>query len=705
MKKKFIVLVCCFLFSSKILASSDLSLIDILNLDVTTASKSKEKINRSTSVMSVITKNQIKLSGLRSVYDLLKRVTGFFPTNQVTWSVVGSRGFVADGTDHILLLVDGHRQNSILENGYQQQDTIPSLEKVERIEIIRGPGSVLWGSSAAWGIINIITQDGVGANGDGTEISMTYGHANKLGSANLLQGLKGEDYSGIVSFTAWNASGYIDEERPNMRLPWSNASYLTPPVDKQFPSFDFYSKLKLGKHHEIKARLFDQNVVYPWDSLSSSSGVKPGSKLRTRKAYLDYTYKKDFFDNWSISQNIYADMNLQLRHPETPQVNHSDTRWIEDMSREETAVGYEVSGNYKDAKHDFTVGLQYIRTEVGPNRSNRFDTSTNLPTTPTGTEQQVNVIGVLPAVDNSLSTYFQEKYSISEDTDVFTGLRLDYNDYREHGVKLLPRAGIINQVTESFNWKYIFNTGYLRPNAVYSRNGGKFFRAPSKTIENVNVVNRSEKIFTHDLQFFWGKEKSYFSVTFFYSKINDYISWETVTDLGYRTLGDAQSYGIEVEGRHPLTESIDLYGNFSASKAQLDKVGTVSVPTSVSASGQSSLAFAVSDEDGDWLNYPTFLYNLGTDISFSQNSYLNFHLRGWQHMRIKGSYENPLKRVLKGEFYFDINYNVLNLAKNMDISFFVMNILDNQHSVGTVINNGEYSPIGRNIGSSLIYKF
>ena len=109
--------------------------------------------------MSVITARDIERSGYRTVYDVLARVPGFFPSAQATWKLVGTRGLVADGNDHILLLIDGHPQNSIIAHGFQQQDQMPALEKVERIEIIRGPGSVLWGTSAAHAIINVVTKD------------------------------------------------------------------------------------------------------------------------------------------------------------------------------------------------------------------------------------------------------------------------------------------------------------------------------------------------------------------------------------------------------------------------------------------------------------------------------------------------------------------------------------------------------------------
>src|SRR6266540_3860689 len=72
----------------------------LTRIEVVTPSRAEETLTRSTSIMSVITARDIERAGFRTVYDVLARVPGFFPTSQATWKLVGSRGLVADGNDH-----------------------------------------------------------------------------------------------------------------------------------------------------------------------------------------------------------------------------------------------------------------------------------------------------------------------------------------------------------------------------------------------------------------------------------------------------------------------------------------------------------------------------------------------------------------------------------------------------------------------------
>src|ERR1041384_6540227 len=92
---------------------------------------------------------------------------------------------------------------------------------------------------------------------------------------------------------------------------------------------------------------------------------------------------------------------------------------------------------------------------------------------------------------------------------VVPGARGDHNDWRERRTVVLPRAGVIHSLTNHLTAKYAFNTGYLRPNAAYAKASGKFYRSPSKTIEDVNVVDRSEQVRSHDLQLSYSRGPNY----------------------------------------------------------------------------------------------------------------------------------------------------------------------------------------------------
>jgi outer membrane receptor for ferrienterochelin and colicins len=197
---------------------SELSIEDLMKVEVVTASRTEEKLTRATSIMSVITARDIERSGFRTIDEVLARVPGFFPTSQATWKLVGTRGLVSDGNDHILLLIDGHPQNSIVSHGFQQQDQIPALEKVERIEIIRGPGSVLWGGSAANAIINVVTKDEL-PDQKAVGVSSGYGSRDALWTLNLMKDIRMGDAKGVISASYWKADGYNTPNGPNVSFP------------------------------------------------------------------------------------------------------------------------------------------------------------------------------------------------------------------------------------------------------------------------------------------------------------------------------------------------------------------------------------------------------------------------------------------------------------------------------------------------------
>ena len=687
----------------------NLSLEDLMQVQVVTASKFEEKLTRATSVMSVITARDIERAGFRTIYDVLARVPGFFPSSQATWKLLGSRGLMADGNDHILLLIDGHPQNSILAHGYQQQGLMPVLEKVERIEIIRGPGSVLWGTSAAFAVINVVTKTEL-PDGKAVQVSTGYAGGDGLWNVNLMKGIHLGDAGGVLSASVWQADGYNTPDGPNVKFPWGAPVNLWPRLDAQHPGFELSLNLKDGDGQQILARVTQTSVPYPWDSWSydPSGGVRPGAELRMRKAYLDYRLTDTYSDRLKVEYELFGDLSLQNRFP----LNHDnveaslDTRWIEDQSREELAFGGEATATtrFSDA-HTLRYGTRYVHTVVGPNRGFRFDSGTNLPTVPGPNEAQVPVIDIPSGNDNSVGVYAEDRVTFNDHkTDVFAGARADYNDWRERRVVVLPRAGIIHSFTGNLTTKYVFNTGYLRPNAAYSKSGGKFYRSPSKTIEDVNVVDRSEQVRAHDLQLTYSRGRQYVIATAFAMAVDNFISWETKLDLGYRNMGKASTTGVELEARYFLADGIAVSGNYSLARGRLK-----TLPSAPDINGVVQvLDGALTDANREWLNYPTHIWNVGVDMVVSERSSLNANLRVWNHMRIVAPFTSPNAfgyDVLDGEAYLDVTWLRKDLFPGTHLRVFGMNLLDNTDAVGMVINNGVYHPRGRSLGFQITQTF
>ena len=689
---------------------ADLSLEDLMQLEVVTASKAEETLPRSTSIMSVITARDIQRSGFRTVDEVLSRVPGFFPSTQATWKLVGTRGLLADGSDHILLLVDGHPQNSIVAHGFQQQGQMPALEKVERIEIIRGPGSVLWGTSAAHAIINIVTKDEI-ENGKALAVSTAYGHGDGLWSVNLLKDLRMGEVKGLLSATFWQADGYDTPGGPNVKFPWGAASNLWPSLDAQNPGFELYLKVKHGETQRILARVVQTNVPYPWDdwSYDPAGGVRPGAELRMRKAYLDYQNTQPYTDRLKVQYTLYGDMLLQNRFPTNVDRAPSvalDTRWIEDQSREELAVGGEATATYRFSPTQLLrFGTRYVHTVAGPNRGFRFDSGTNLPTVGAPGEQQVPVIDIPSGHDNNVAVYAEHRATFNDGrTDVFAGARADYNDWRERRTVVLPRAGIIHSLSGRLTAKYVFNTGYLRPNAAYAKSGGRFYRSPSKTIEDVNVVDRSEQVRSHDAQLTYTRDRSYLVGTIFRMDVDNFISWETKLDLGYRNMGQAYSYGAEVEGRYFVSDGVALSANYSLARGYLRRI-----PTGLDVNGVPQLLDgALTNREREFLNYPMHGWNVGADFLFSSAHSLNANVMGWNDMTIVSPFTAPNPGgydSLAGEMYLDLNYVAKNAIANLDLSVFATNLFDNTDPIGMVVNNGVYHPRGRGLGFQITKRF
>ncbi|MBL9202336.1 MAG: TonB-dependent receptor [Opitutaceae bacterium] len=150
---------------------ADLSLRELLNVQfdtVSTASRRSQRIWEAPASVSLVTREEIKAFGYRTLADAIAATPGAYTTDDRYYTYLGVRGFSRPGdyNSRVLLLVDGSRANdNIFDSGWVGHESPVQIEDVERVEIIRGPSSSLYGSSAFFGTINVISRRGGSLNG------------------------------------------------------------------------------------------------------------------------------------------------------------------------------------------------------------------------------------------------------------------------------------------------------------------------------------------------------------------------------------------------------------------------------------------------------------------------------------------------------------------------------------------------------------
>ncbi len=192
--------------------------------------------------MTIVTADEIEKYGYRTLTDILRNVRGFYVTSDRNYSFLGVRGFNRPGdyNARILLLVDGHRLNDNIFGGALIGTEFPlDVDLIERLEIIRGPSSSLYGSSAFFGVINVITKDLSGVQATGSVASFG------TGKGRLSYGQTFENgFEVMLSGSAFNSRGHERLYYKAFDAPETNNGIAENADSDEFKKF--FGKLKFG---------------------------------------------------------------------------------------------------------------------------------------------------------------------------------------------------------------------------------------------------------------------------------------------------------------------------------------------------------------------------------------------------------------------------------------------------------------------------
>jgi iron complex outermembrane receptor protein len=182
----------------------DLSLEELLQVKISTAAKYEQLAADAPASVTLVTAEDIALYGYRNLAEVLRHAAGFYTGDDRNYTYLGVRGFSrpTDYNNRVLLLLDGHPLNeSIFGQALLANETPLDMGSIQQVEIVRGPGSALYGSYAMFAVVNVVTRKGgpepearltaEGGSWGRREVSALY--SRQLGGAGLhLSGRWGE---------------------------------------------------------------------------------------------------------------------------------------------------------------------------------------------------------------------------------------------------------------------------------------------------------------------------------------------------------------------------------------------------------------------------------------------------------------------------------------------------------------------------------
>lgn len=567
---------------------------------VSIATGSQQPISRAPAVASVVTAEDIKAIGATNLDQVLESIPGLHVSrSSYRFNPIYSiRGIYTDNNPQVLVLVNGVPITQLFQGDRGIRSTLP-VSNIARVEVIRGPGSAIYGADAFAGVINVITKQ----TGDiqGTEAGMRAGSFDSQ-DAWVLHGTNWNDFNIALSLE-WQHQGNdgsriidVDQQTPFDSLFGTHASLAPGAADIRQRRLDAHLDVQRG----------DNWKFHLWNWRQDDQGVGPGVALaldpsgqgKANNYLADISYHNPTVsEHWDLTSRItYMDINTQSEQRLFPagtalpigsdgNINFLSPAGI--VAFPDGLIGnpdiYEQ--HYRFSLDTFYTGLAEHRLRVGTginfsklhaNETKNFGPGIIDGTVPVVNGALTDVTGtpyifIEPKSRTNFFIFAQDEWALARDWNATLGLR--YDNYSDFGDTLNPRAAIVWQTKFDLTTKLLY---------------GRAFRAPS--FSDLFVINNPvrlgnpnlnpETIDTFELAFDY---QPTFDVNtklnLFSYKIKHQIS--SVSNTGgasftFENAGEQDGKGLEWETIWRLSGALELHGNYSYQKTSSNLSNNIS---------------------------------------------------------------------------------------------------------------------------------
>ncbi len=510
------------------------------------ATKSKLNISQTPSVVSVLHPKELKKLGITTLYEALSTVPGI----ELSMGTAGAKQINMRGNksfirDKIKLMIDGVGINSELVGGGYFYLDMP-IDLIERIEIIRGPASALYGSLAHVGVINVITK-----SLHPSEHLVSYTRSSK-NFQNLTFAQSAKQNNMHIAL-----DGYFNNNK-NSRT-YKNYSLIT--TQDKFTSYENYTDKSLGLNItydalSFKSRWLEHNTqnYYGYGDWPISHDPK---KIKTKSFFSELAYAPKI--NNDLSFNLKAGLKLYqfggvsryipysiMPTPPFPQYD-----LLGGGIYKERTLYSEDTLLYKTQLNEFLLGIYVAKSD-----ETDTDYKVNNPTLSENINIEVNNIAK-DIQRKQYALYFNDIYPLMPRITLDAGARYDY--YSDSDAGFSAKLALLYAYDEVQNYKLLYHRSFRVPSFL------ELYGSASPYFGNKNldseIIDTVELVYHRQNSF-----NDWINVNLYYSNMSNFIGRDN--SFHFYNAEDISSYGAEFEMKYSLAATMNLQANYSYTNMQ-----------------------------------------------------------------------------------------------------------------------------------------
>ncbi len=517
---------------------------DLARVQVYSASRHLEDVRKAPSSVSIITAEDIRRYGWRTLGEALRSLRGFYISDNRQYTYLGVRGFMRPGDDNprILLLINGHRLNDRIYDTAAVGTEFPlDLALIDHIEVVRGPGSSLYGTNAIFGVINVITRD----PGRETALEMEGGTGSldsRTGRGTLLGKLG--PVSGLLSGSMYRSAGNARLFFPEFATPETNDGWAE--NDDGAHAEHAFVQLTDGDL-TLEGLLADRIRHFPTGA-GGAAFDDPSNQENDTRGYLDLSLRRKLGDATDLEVRCHYDAYNYVGSgdygppsvPPTPVRVKGRADW----------VGVEATVTRQIGKQRVTGGAEYEHS--------------------LDVKQWSYAVGAPPVFWSNqtpwlASAFVDAELKVIPQIIVHIGARVDKDS--EFAATLSPRAAVIWLPDQRTAVKYMVGRAFRDPNAYEAGYADGITVAPGPPL-------KPEQILSHEIVV-ERSLKPWLTVTAdgFYNQLKDLIDQvpDGDTTLSWFVNDDrVHAQGLEAEADAHRESGLGLRATWTATMATDD---------------------------------------------------------------------------------------------------------------------------------------